>query len=451
MAEQLGLGKKDDLSYKFFREQCMYHAKGSNGNVWLHTLLWWHGQFYLWEGGRYSPVSNDQMKARIVQFYRKMGTAAKTDVVNQILLNLQGMALLDDETELNSWLNDIKGPRVMVAMNGNISFVDLDKDGMPKLLSHTPDYFTVSILPYDYKPKAMCPRWIEFLNDVMENDEKRILLLQQWAGYLLTPTLKSHKFLLCVGNGANGKGVFFDVIQEMLGFDNCSNVPLTQFGNQFSLSSTYGKLVNATNEGGTQIEQIAETILKEYTAGDRMTFEKKYKDPFHAKPTAKLMIATNELPRFKDRSQGVWRRMLLVPFGKTYAEHEQNLDLADELKEELPGIFNWAYKGMRKLEADRCFVRPERCKQRIEEYKREIHPVRAFLQEKYEFDKAADGLPCKTVYNSYTKWCSENGYKSLNSANFGKEIREIFPKVEKGRPGNRGNRTNYYRGLVCRD
>ena len=66
-----------------------------------------------------------------------------------------------------------------------------------------------------------------------------------------------------------------------------------------------------------------------------MTFERKYKDAFSAKPTAKVMIATNELPCFTDRSQGVWRRLLLAPFNRSIPEYQQNKNLAEELKQEL--------------------------------------------------------------------------------------------------------------------
>ena len=290
------------------------------------------------------------MEARIARFFQTEKTIAKQHLVREFILNLQGSCVIDSRIQFNSWLNEEGGPRIIVAKNGNISFDELDEDGRPKLLPHSSNYFTLVKLPYDYDPKAECPKWLEFLDEIMEGDEERIHLLQQWIGYLLTTTLSEQKFIICIGEGANGKGVFFIIVISMLGIENCSSVPLSHFGYRFSLFSTFGKLLNATSEGIGEITSRSEAVLKEYTAGDMMTFERKYQDPFSVVPTAKLMFATNEFPAFNDRSQGIWRRILLVPFEKTIPPEQQNKHLAEELKDEMSGIFNWAYDGMVDLE-----------------------------------------------------------------------------------------------------
>ncbi|MFH1372115.1 MAG: phage/plasmid primase, P4 family [Planctomycetota bacterium] len=169
----------------------------------------------------------------------------------------------------------------------------------------------------------------------------------------------------------------------------------------------------------------------EFATDDRMTFERKYREPINAHPTAKVMISTNQLPNFTDKSNGIWRRLLFVPFDKTIPVEEQNPELTNEMAQELPGIFNWAYEGLRKLMADCRFVEPKRCKIAINEYRRDTNPARVFLEENYVEGFEFDGIPCGEVYQSYTAWCVQNGYHPLNASNFGKEVKRTFNNIHK--------------------
>ncbi len=365
--------------------------------------------------------------------------------VNGIVLNFQGEALIDDHSEINSWIRGTEGPRAIAAQNGLISFDELDDNSRPRLLEHTPEYFTLSQLPYDYDPNATCQKWSNFLREVMDDDEGRILLLQQWAGYLLVPNLREQKFMIFLGDGANGKGVFSEVLERMVGVDNCSHVSLARFHDRFSLGYTLGKILHSTSESSKDLEKYAEEILKAYTAGDRMTFDQKFQTPIDAVPTAKLMISTNELPQFKDSTQGTWRRILLVPFERTIPENEQNKNLADELSQELPGIFNWAYEGMIHLE-EKGFIKPKICEEAQERYQ---NPILDYLQNEYEYERGNNNLlAVHIMYFAYKQWCKDNKYDPIKDAEFGKAVRGVFPEVEKTRRGPKESRVAYYSGLV---
>ena len=440
------------MASEFLKLGCVQKVTVGDETCEKRLLQWYHGNFYLWRKRIYGLLTKDEITAEVTRYIQGTPIKPTPNCVNAVLLNLKALTELNRETQPNSWINNVKGPRVWAVENGNISFDDADENGRPKLLPHTPDYFTLVKLPFEYAPEAECPNWLKFLDDVMESDSERIRLLQQWVGYLFTLTLKEQKFLICVGEGANGKGVFFIVILEMLGQENCSSLPLSRFGERFALSSTYGKLLNATSEGISYINTHGEAVLKEYTSGDMTAFERKHKDLFHAIPTAKLMIATNELPSFADKTEGVWRRMLIVPFERSFTEDQQNKNLAEELKEELPGIFNWAYDGMVNLEK-KGFVVPAKCKEAIEQYRRDVNPAKVFLQENYQQDTEADGVPCGILYSSYCDWCKAKGYKPLNEANLGKEIKRVFPKVPKTRPRNKETRkrTHVYANLEVQD
>lgn len=423
-----------------------------------HTLASWRNDFYQWKAGRWERISDSEIDLRIAKHLQahnegidvSMGQAPKVSIhknlISNVRLCLAARVLRPETRPLNVWDNVTQDALTTLSMTNGL--LVLRQDGQAELIPHTSDYFTFVRLPYDYNVDAECPKWHAFLRDVMLKRGDYILLLQQWLGYLLRPDLRLQKFLLCVGEGANGKTVFVLVIQGVIGIENCSQVPLSRFGNPFALIGTLGKILNVTTEGVGLIEEVAETTLKAFTSGDRMTFERKFRDAISDVPTAKIIICTNELPRFNDKSSAIWRRILLVPFDKVIAEDKQIETLAEELKKELPGILNWAIEGLRKLNAAGRFTVPENSKSMLEEYRRDSNPARAFLLENYIASDNSEYVGCETLYNEYKSYCDSKGYRPLSDRTFGKEVHRAFPAVEHKRIGGRAAREWAYDGLV---
>jgi P4 family phage/plasmid primase-like protien len=417
-----------------------------------YTLASWCGDFYQWAAGRWSRVSDLEIDLRITRHLQSHNSSYGVNVkqepvvpisksrIANIRLCLAGRVLRPEIKQLNEWDNVTQDSIITLSMNNGLLI--LGHDGQAEIIPHTPDYFSFIQLPYGYELKAQCPTWLNFLNDITLCRQDYILLLQQWCGYLLRSDLRQQKFLLCVGEGANGKGVFFEVVQNLVGVENCSQVPIAQLHRSFSLAATIGKMVNLTHESAGKIEESAETTLKSFVAGDRMEFERKFREPFSGIPTAKIMVATNDLPRFNDKSQAVWRRILLVPFDKVVAEAQQITTLAEKLKKELPGILNWALEGLRNLNAAGRFTVPANSRELIEQYRQDSNPARAFLLENYESTNNGDIVPCEDVYRQYRGWCEGNGHQPLSNGLFGKEVKRVYPDIERNRPGS-GNARNY--------
>lgn len=112
---------------------------------------------------------------------------------------------------------------------------------------------------------------------------------------------------------------------------------------RFQLTQTIDKLANICAEVG-EISTVAEGVLKQFTAGDRMYFDRKGIPGVERYPTARLILATNNRPRFRDRSEGIWRLMILVPFRYTVPQERKDRDLKNKLRGELAGIFLWHSK-----------------------------------------------------------------------------------------------------------
>ena len=429
-----------------------------------YTLRKWRGEYYAWQEGVYRRVSDETVRVRVTRWLQdnqpmaRMATGSDVRItrtlLSNVLLNMDPMILIRESFELNAWLDDSDRPPAIAVGNGLLLFdgegtSPADPTGPGLVLRpHTPNYFTLARLPFDYDPEARCPAWRRFLAEATCGRADLAILLQQWVGYLFRHDLGQQKFLLCVGEGANGKGVFFEVVQRLVGRDNCSQVPLARFANPFALAATVGKLVNATNESSGLIDPEAEALLKAFVAGDRFTFERKYREPVSATPTAKVMIATNALPRFTDKTQGLWRRVLLVPFDRIVDEEDQDRDLAGRIATtELPGVFLWAMEGLRLLNRH-GFTVPEVSRTMLEEHRRDVDPAREFLLSNYAASEEYEGLPAAEVYDAYCRFCEANGCRPTNAANFGRQVRRTFPTVEKARRREGRAVVSIYQGLA---
>lgn len=409
------------------------------------TLRWWREGYYVYRHGIYRELPVAELKAEIAEYLRTTGTKLSTHTMAAVLLSINGILMVRHHVQPGTWMDDIDGPEGIVATNGNVTFAN----ERPKLLPHSPSFFSLTRLDYPYDPEATCPMWKAFVAQVMSGDSEYVTLLQQWCGYLFRRDLREHKFVVLVGEGSNGKGVFCDVVESLVGPENVSHIPLGLFSRPFSLYGTLGKVVNVTSESHHLVEDAAETQLKAFVAGDAMSFERKFRDPVNAVPTAKVMIATNHLPRFNDKTFGLWRRVLMVPFNETFRGNRQNKGLAAELKTELPGILNWAIEGLESLSRNGGFSIPARHEEHVEEYRRDADPTRAFLLDNYEPTTIEAGVPCGELYEAYRQWCDLNGCRPMNERTFGQQVRRVFPNVERVRPGSGTGRTWVYRGILA--
>ena len=222
---------------------------------------------------------------------------------------------------------------------------------------------------------------------------------------------------------------------------------IAHFKNRFALHPTIGQVVNVTNESSDIIEHEAETTLKAFVAGDRFTVDRKFKSPINVRPATKIMVATNDLPRFIDKTQGIWRRILLIPFDEQFTGTKCEPYLADKLKKELPGILNWALAGLKKLTNANGFTIPKSHAQHLEDYRRASDPARAFLYEYVKPDPDAS-IRYQVVYSKYRSYCRRNGFHAVSQTTFGKILRRIYPEVKREQRGSRTGRHWYYTGLA---
>ena len=425
------------LGIKFLQR----HGRDPHRNF---ALRYWREEFWRFHDGRYDKMPYSELQAEVSEFIREKFVRERVtnkggevvpvtrNVVGNVMQALTSKVLVPAHIEQPVWLGEGTPGPFFVFTNGMVNADALLRADHAHLESHSANWFTQTTFPYDYSAAAQCPRWLAFLNEVLEGDQGRIRLLQQWFGYCLTGDTSQQKFIVAVGDGQNGKSVALDVLTAMLGPENVSHVRVELFAQRFQLTMTLGKLANISYDTG-EIDESAEATIKEFTGGDRMYFDRKGIRGVFAYPTARLILATNHDPRFEDRSKGIWRRMIVIPFQVSIERERQDPHLATKLKSELPGIFNWAVEGLRDLRRQGQLIVPEICRAALENYRRDSHPARQFLTECYELAASGEGVSCAAIYSEYVQWCRQRGRTLLDDTNFGRELRKVFPGVERRR------------------
>jgi len=409
-------------------------------------LVYWRGDFYEWRDGAYEIDADIDEKIR--NYVASGGVSPSQELINTVKYNLRGPIYFLEKRVLNTWRTDtvnIDTPVTAITMmNGILSF---DDAGNTKFSAPTPDFFSVTKLPYKYDPKAICPLWEVFIEQVTNGDRALMDLLQQWTGYLFTPTNKHQVFLMCLGEAGMGKGTFVNVLMELVGKNNCSGISLRSFTNRFALYGTYGKLLNVAADVEEELNPKTEGLIKEWTGEDLLTFEQKYGKTFYAKATAKLMMSANSFPAFTDKSGGTWRRLLLAPFDRSNKGFIDP-DLRDKFRGEMPGIFNWAMQGLAELKKNNKFTLPGNSKQIQEALQKEANPAGMFLRDNYVFYESSNtGAGSLDMYTAYVHWCGGHGYNHLSDKNFGKEVVRVFPQAKRQKIGPRGARKYIYCGI----
>ena len=417
-----------------------------SGNI-LRRL---NGSWYGFDEKRYQFISDDYLRAQLIQHLHPIASHLTAGAVGNIESAIKAKAELPAATAFNTWIGGGQRDRNLLAVQNGIVDIDaLLADREPALISHSPDWFSTVCLPYEFNPTAPCDRWEDFLHEVQDGNGDCIDILQEFFGLCLVRDTSFQKFLMLEGEGANGKSVAMTVLRAMLGTENVSHVPLEFFGDKFRLISTLGKLANIVAEVG-ELDRVAEGFLKSFTAGDSMQFEQKFKPTVDAVPTARLALSANNRPRFSDRSGGLWRRMILIPFGVTIPVERQirGMATAEWWREqgELPGILSWSLQGLLRLKDQGRFTESQTVTDAVDDYRRESNPARTFLQENYHANPTG-WTPAEDVYSEYRQWCETNGYRPLAAATFGKEIRRVFPAAKRTRTRDGGSRTWGYSGI----
>ncbi|MBK8810465.1 MAG: DNA primase [Acidobacteria bacterium] len=278
------------------------------------------------------------------------------------------------------------------------------------------DFLTYQ-LPFEYSPKATFPKWERFLDEVLP-DISRQLVLAEYIGYIFT-NLKLEKTLLLYGTGANGKSVVFDVMTALLGNENISHYSLQSLNHEYYRACLANKLLNYASEISTR---LGADIFKKLTSGEPVEARLPYGQPFLLREYARLAFNCNELPQDKEHTEAFFRRFLILPFDVTIPEEKRNPNFAKEIiKDELSGVFNWVLSGLQTLLQQEDFTRCEASRDALTKYRHESDSVAMFLADE-GFKPSDKPTEVKVLYMAYKTYCLDNYFRPLGRNNFSKRL-----------------------------
>src|SRR5690625_1825747 len=274
------------------------------------------------------------------------------------------------------------------------------------MMKHAHSHLSTFGSSINYNPNADCPVFKEFLTDLF--DDETIKFVQEWLGYTLSCSHKANAFLIGVGAGANGKSTLFDVLAQLVGIQNVASVPLSNFNSEFGLEPLIGKKLNLATE--SDVDAFKTGKLKALTAGEEISINRKNKMEITTKLPTKLVFLMNELPLLSDDSFGFERRLLILPFDKTFLPHEQDKDLPKKLTNELEGILAWALDGLKRLIAKNYnFTVSESMQHAKELYFGVGNPIQKFVEE-CVIAKPSNVLDARDLMNAYSIWMTNNEF-----------------------------------------
>lgn len=271
---------------------------------------------------------------------------------------------------------------------------------------HRPEDWLDRVVPHTYDPSAACPTWEAVLTQ-WEMHPSAIAALQEFFGYVLMPHARFKKAMVCYGIKDTGKSQVGHVLRSMVGEDHVCSLQIDELGDSRKVAPIVGKMLNIVSEIGARTYIDDAGFKRLVSDGDAISIDPKNQHPFSYVPTAKHVFMTNFLPKTADDSDATLERIMLIPFNRRFAQHEQDRDLSDKLRGEMPGILSWAVEGARRLMANNGRFTPvEGAEVLLEQYKEDQNPVLQFLRERYiaTNDSSRETITLDQFRNEFNDW-----------------------------------------------
>jgi len=305
-------------------------------------------------------------------------------------------------------------------------------------------------LDVTYRANARATRWHRFLCEIFDGDLEMVDFAQRAAGYCLTGDMREHVFFVLYGRGANGKSTFVETLQTLLGEYAQSSDPetwLRQSNGHRGASPGIARLRGVRFVAGCEIDDgraLDEARVKQIVAGDRTTARQLYQNEFDFFPVCKLWISTNHPPQIRGTDDGIWRRVILIPFQVQFTGGTCDPQLAAKLRAEFSGILAWAVRGC--LEWQNGGLRPpESVRRATAAYRAQSDVVGQFVTDECVAD-ARCSTGATALFDAYRRWCEGTGERTLTQTAFGRRLTEAG--YESGRTGT-GRKC--WRGIGLRD
>jgi putative DNA primase/helicase len=424
------------------------------------TLLHWRGSWMRWEGPIWTEMEERTVRSEVYHrveealFWHETRDGAELrdwapnrHKLGDLLEAIAAQEHLPQGTQPPAWLNPGHGATGIVACTNGLLEVTTRT-----LQKHTPNYFNVICVPFDYDCDALEPtEWLAFLDQLWPDDPESVILLQQWFGYVISGATDLQKILGIIGPIRSGKGTICRVLRGLVGDRNVTAPTLSSFGQNFGLQDLIGKpvaIIGDVRLGGGEQHAVVERLLT-ISGEDTITIDRKYRDPWTGQLPTRIMFVSNELPRFGDASGAIATRCLILETRQSFLGQEDKA-LTARLLGELPAILNWALDGLKDLTELERFTEPPSSIDTVTALADLVSPISAFVRDCCLRGPLA-AVETKRIYGAWRSWAEENGHKIDSAQGFGRNLRAVIPGLRITQPRDGDSRYRVYVGVGLRD
>lgn len=406
--DELEVILRDDAFQKpvFFLGSTFLFDKFANYMINNHHIVKINGQLHIYKDGIYCSDMN--VIAGVMRSYiPNIKKSQKTEVIDY-------MYDMTEEKELSD-------ARYVGFNNGVYDVVD------DTLNAFSPEYVITNKIPWDYKPDAYSELADSTLNKLACGDAAIRALLEECIGYCFYRANTFNKAFILTGDKSNGKSTFLKVLTVLLGEHNVASLDLKNLGDRFSKASLFGKLANIGDDISDEFVPDA-SLFKKITDGGRIQVEKKGQDPFEFNPYVKLIFSANDIPRIRDKTGAVLRRLVIIPFNARFSESDAdyNPNIKSDLTQDtsIEYLIMLGCQGLKRLLATQKFTISQKVEEERQAYNIENNPILAFIEE-----VGKEGIvnePTNEVYKRYQVFCAENNYQPTSNIVFSKSINKTL-------------------------
>ncbi|MEH6691303.1 MAG: phage/plasmid primase, P4 family [Pseudorhizobium pelagicum] len=328
---------------------------------------------------------------------------------------------------------------------------------------HTPLDYISKLAEAEFNPDATAPLFDQFMQRVMPNPDYRTFL-QRYMGYCLLGSTAEQCLLFFYGAGRNGKSTFVDLMVDILG-DYAVSMSIDSFAGDSKragaeatpdLARLPGARLVAASEPEMGVH-LKDALIKTLTGGEPIAVRRLHQDFFELIPQFKIILSGNHKPIIRDDSDGIWRRVHLVPWEIQIPEDEVDRDLPRKLRAERSGVFLWMVRGALDY-LQRGLQVPSGVTAATAEYREESDPIGAFIRNACHVSgNDVDRETPEELFNAYMRYAKREGLAEFKQATFSKRLPDRTRQSWKGpdglmhqfRKGKSG--TTFYYGIAIRD
>lgn len=297
-----------------------------------------------------------------------------------------------------------------------------------------------------FADNATCPQWLRFLDQIFTSDIETIKCVQRLLGCTLLGLATEEILIICYGHGSNGKSVFSNVVHKIMGGYAITAPPslLTarrqdDTGPRNDLAALAGARYVSINEMQAG-DRLDEQVVKMLAGREPISARFLHQEFFEFTPSFTPWLRTNHKPIITGLDDGIWRRLVLLPFSRKFSDDEKDPVLEQKLLDEQDAILMWMVKGAQLYLQDGIRLSP-RMRSELGAYRTESDLLGEFLADQITPDPTGK-VPQSLVYSSYRHWCEDCGVRPLSKKTFTQRL------AERGYPEGKSGKNRFYTGLV---